>query len=154
MGITIYINKKTFFGAKESWLKKLIQEIFSLLKKRGDYELEINLLRPSAIQKLNKIYRGKNRPTTILSFVASESKGFVNAATSGQYLGEIFLCPSIIKKQAKKLQISTKEMMTIVMLHGILHLLGYTHNNEKNARKMEHKEEEILRALKRQSIIL
>ena len=61
------------------------------------------------------------------------------------YLGEIVICPEIVKENAKKYGIEEEHEMIKVFIHGILHLLGYDHEKtEKEAEKMESKQEKYL----------
>jgi probable rRNA maturation factor len=83
------------------------------------------------MQKLNKKYRKKNKPTDVLSFNFDE----------GNNLGEIVICPEFIKDNGKDFK---KEVMQ-VFIHGILHLLGYDHEKSKNQEKiMEKKQDKYL----------
>lgn len=80
-------------------------------------ELTIVLLSPVQMQKINFQFRKKNKPTDVLSFPSA----------SEHSLGEILLCPSILKKQARTHQVSVQNELTLMLTHGILHLLGYDH---------------------------
>jgi len=147
MSLKIIINKKTPYKIDEKWLKDTANRIFHLLKKKGDYECEINLICQARMKALNKKFRDKNKATAILSFVDSENKDFILPNSEYQYLGEIFLCPLVIQKEAKDLEISTKNHMTRLLVHGILHLLGHTHKNEQDSSVMERQEALILNKL-------
>jgi len=129
-------------------LKDQAQKVFDLLKKDDRYEFELNIICSNKMKELNRKFRQKNMSTTILTFVSRETKGFVDVPSKYEYLGEIFLCPMEIKRQAKVLEISTENYMTTLLVHGILHLLGYTHKTKKEMMVMENKEEELLKALK------
>jgi probable rRNA maturation factor len=147
MSLKITINKKTSYKIDEKWLKDTASEIFYLIETKENYECEINLICQARMKALNKKFREEDRATTILSFVASETKDFILPASQYQYLGEILLCPSIIQKEAKVLEISTKNHMTRLLLHGILHLLGYTHRDKQDSSVMERQEALILHKL-------
>ncbi len=146
--LKIYINTKTPLGFSENWLKDMAKKVFGLLKKEEDYEFEINIINPKQIRGVNKKFRDKDKATTILSFVSSEIKDkFIEAPSKYKYLGEIFLCPEEIEKQAKEIKISTKKQVTRILAHGILHLLEYGHDTDKRTREMEEIEEKISDAL-------
>ncbi|TRZ81896.1 rRNA maturation RNase YbeY [bacterium] len=152
--LKIYINIKVPFGIKaplgfnENWLKNTAEKVFGLLKKTGDYEFEINIIGSEEIKRINKKFRNKDKATTILSFVSSETKDkFIEAPSKYKYLGEIFLCIEEIEKQAKEIKISTRKQVTRILAHGILHLLEYGHDTDKRTREMEKKEKKILDAL-------
>jgi probable rRNA maturation factor len=139
---------KTSFRLKKDWFKDTAKKAFNLLKKAGNYEFEINVVSPEQMRKLNGDFRNKDESTTILSFVSSETKDkFIEAPSKYKYLGEIFICPEEIEKQAKEIKISTKIQVTRIFVHGILHLLEYGHDTDQRAREMEEKERKILRAL-------
>jgi probable rRNA maturation factor len=140
----IILNKRAILKTDDRWIKNVASKVFNLLEKDKNYECEINLICKRRMRILNKKFRSKNKATTILSFVANESKDFVIPISKRQYLGEIFLCPVEVGAEARKLKISTKEHMTRLIIHGILHLLGYDHEMEKNAVIMEKIEDDIL----------
>ncbi len=107
------------------------------------------------IRKLNKKFRRKNKATDVLSFELKESFGMEHSAELSRshqgkkYLGEIIICPEIVKKNAKKYKISIRDEVLKVFVHGILHLCGYDHEkSKKEAEKMEKKEEEYLSNIK------
>jgi len=144
MNLNINIIKKTPYKIDEKWLKDTAKRIFGLIKEKGDYECEINLICTARMKALNKKFRNKDKATTILSFVSGETKDFVLPPSKYQYLGEVLLCPSVIQKEAKDLEISTEKLMTQLLVHGILHLVGYTHKSDKDAREMESMEQKII----------
>ena len=78
-------------------------------------ELSLVLVGEGRIKALNKKYKGKNKVTDVLSF---------------DY-GEIFICVPQAKKQAKKLNHSLKEELSFLLIHGILHIAGYNHKQQK-----------------------
>ena len=93
------------------------------------------------IKKLNKKFRKKNKATDVLSFKLNE----------GNSLGEIIICPEVVKENAKKYlpagrqADAFKKEMIKVFVHGILHLLGYDHEkSEKEAKTMELKQNKYL----------
>jgi len=94
---------------------------------------------------LNALYRGIDRPTDVLSFPMHDR---VSAAGHAGPLGDIVICIPRAAGQAKEYGVGLYDELLRLLLHGLLHLLGYDH--EKNAyekRKMEKKEGELLNAL-------
>jgi probable rRNA maturation factor len=117
--------------------KKLFKELaFKVLKKetKGCFEkdLSIAIVAPSRIKELNKRYRKKDRPTDVLSFEDKES------------WGEIVICPAEVRRNAKKFNSNFKKELSRVLIHGVLHLLGYDHEKAKEEEKMKKKEEYYL----------
>jgi len=124
----IEANNLTGFKTNENFLKRIAQKVLAS-EKESKTELSIAFVGPVEIQKLNKKYRKKDRPTDILSFTYNHNSG------------EIVICPQEVKKNARRFDLTFKKELTRVLIHGILHLLGYDHEKSKiKAKKMEKKE--------------
>jgi probable rRNA maturation factor len=151
MKLQIKINTQEDAGFDKAWFRKISQQVFEFLNKEGNFLFNINLVNENQIQAINNKFRHKDQPTTILTFVDKDIKEkFINPENDYQSLGSIFLCPSQIRKQAKtRYKISTKELMTRMLIHGILHLLEYTHENEEKASLMEEKEDFLINQLEK-----
>ena len=111
----------------QKFLKENAKKILRYLKKQKK-SLSLVLVSSSVMKQKNHYWRKKNKTTTVLTF--SE--------------GDIFLCPEEIKKQALKRKISLKKFYQLLLVHSILHLFGYTHDNSKDAKKMETLEHKLL----------
>jgi len=121
-------------------LKSFAQVAKIVLKgeNRGTETVSLAFVDKEEIKKLNKKFRKKNKPTDVLSFDLSEDK----------YLGEIIICPEVVKENAQKYGASEKEEITKVFIHGILHLCGYDHEKSKaEEKRMEEKEKKYLSAI-------
>lgn len=157
----VFLDKKLLLGIAKKTLKEA--------KIKGEVELSIVFVGRTRIKEINKRYRGKNRVTDVLSF--SEPKDLRTKFQVGprkriQNLGEIVICPNEVKKNARRFTplgtIETrkkhkesksltgfssafKRELTKVLIHGILHLLGYDHEeDEQKAKKMQKKERRYL----------
>ena len=111
--------------------------------------LTVCLVTDSEMARWNRVYRGKNRPTNVLSFpvhAASSRRGsgWRNGRASG-YLGDIAIAPAIALRNARLLGRSFDDEMKILILHGILHLMGYDH--ETDTGQMNRREQRLRRAL-------
>jgi probable rRNA maturation factor len=82
-----------------------------------NYSLTVAIVGPTRIKKLNLIYRNKNKPTDILSFPLSKTEG------------EIYLCPSEMRREAKKFDRSYDNFIPFLFIHGCVHLKGYDHGS-------------------------
>jgi len=112
----------------KAFLKKVGQRVLKG-EKQTKKSLSIILIRQDRIKKLNKKYRGENKATDVLSFDYIET-------------GELLICLQKIKENAKIYQTSFKKELTRILIHGILHLLGYDHEKSAiKAEKMRKKEE-------------
>ena len=85
------------------------------------------------MRKLNKKFRKKNKATDVLSFDLNEPFGVAQDKGS---LGEIVICPEVVKENAQKYGVPEKKEMLKVFIHGILHLCGYDHEKSKAEEKI------------------
>ena len=102
----------------------------------------ISLVNDLYIKKLNKLYRGKNKPTDVLSFSAPKE-----VPSLKDFLGDVIISVQTAKKNAKAEGVSLKEEFVRLTVHGLLHLLGYDHEAgvEKNkAQKMMKLQEKVI----------
>jgi probable rRNA maturation factor len=131
------INKKNFSTVAKKVLLGENERIKSLSLAFVDKE---------EIKKLNKKYRGKNKSTDVLSFGEDSKCQIPNSEFN--YLGEVVICPAVVKENAKKYGAPFSREIIKVFVHGILHLLGYDHEaSEKEAKEMEAKEKHYLSIL-------
>ncbi len=114
----------------------------SVLRKegRGGLRVQIVFVGPTEIQRLNRVYRKKNYVTDVLSFRELDEGPFADV----DYLGEIVLCRSKIRTQAREYEVSYREELLRMTVHGTLHLLGYDHIKPRDARVMLPRQEAYL----------
>lgn len=146
----IEINNLTTNPIDENFLKKIAKFVLKEEKKGASY-LSIALIGPGRMRKLNKRYLGKNRVTDVLAFPESKvplEKFKIFPPQKVPPLGEIVICLREVKKNAKRFNSSFKEELARILIHGILHLLGYDHEKDKvAAKKMEEKQNYYLKHL-------
>lgn len=105
------------------------------------------------IKQLNNKFRGKNCPTNVLSFPASSENYEVKStltpaeANNPHELGDIAIAFEICKKEATESQVKFEHHVYHLIIHSVLHLLGFDHEEEKNASKMEKIEVQVLAKL-------
>jgi len=95
---------------------------------------------------LNKQYRQIDKATNVLSFPAE-----LPSQIELQFLGDIVICASIVEREAQQQGKQSNEHWAHLLVHGILHLQGYDHENDHQAEEMESLEIEILQKLKIQN---
>jgi probable rRNA maturation factor len=105
------------------------------------FEISILLTSDVAVRTLNAAYRGIDKPTNVLSFPAGES-----AAGDVVLLGDVVIAYQTVAREAKEARKSLKDHLSHMVVHGVLHLLGYDHEIASDAKKMERLETEILAA--------
>jgi probable rRNA maturation factor len=116
--------------AVEAPLRKRITNYWAELRRRrvlsqtqADQKVLVAIVTAAESQRLNFQFRGKKRPTDVLSFAPLEASD----------LGELVLCHSVIAQQAKGNGWSVVDEYAYMILHGVLHLLGYDHETSDNA---------------------
>ena len=111
------------------------------------------LVTNAEIARWNRVYRGKDRPTDVLSFPveANAKPRRAQRKDSGDYrdyrdyLGDIAIAPEVARRNAKQFGRAFGDEMRILILHGILHLMGYDH--ETDTGQMERREKHLRRSL-------
>jgi probable rRNA maturation factor len=102
-----------------------------------DAALTLLLAGDEKLRALNRAFRGKDRPTNVLSFPAG----------APDYLGDIALAYGVTAKEAREQRTSFADHAAHLVVHGVLHLLGYDHQTGRDARMMEPLEAKILAGL-------
>lgn len=97
------------------------------------------------MQRLNQLWRGKRKPTNVLSFPAEAA---LDPGAPPAYLGDIALGFEICAAEARAAGKPFADHVTHLVVHGVLHLLGYDHETEAQAGAMEPRETELLAQLK------
>ena len=114
-------------------------------------ELSVRLAGDDEVRALNAHWRGKDKPTNVLSFPMAEPYELEQADEDGPaiMLGDIILAHGVVEREAAEKGVSINEHATHLVVHGTLHLLGYDHVAEADAAEMESRE---VRALARLGI--
>lgn len=94
------------------------------------------------VRQLNKTHRGFDKPTNVLSFPSAQ--GPFELEEEGHYLGDVVLAFETIEKEANDLKRSKSDHLSHLVIHGLLHLLGYDHETDQEARLMEQLEISLL----------
>lgn len=116
----------------------------SISETNKDFEVSVVLADDDMLQQLNSQYRGKDRPTNVLSFPTELSDD--NRLPNGEPmpLGDIVLSFDTLDREAKDLKIEMRDHFTHLLVHGMLHLIGFDHETDEDAAEMETKEIDIL----------
>ena len=129
--------------APEKWERFAVEVSRAVLSylALSEAELSILLCDDATIHPLNRDYRGKDKPTDVLSFAQREGDF---AFIDDDVLGDVIVSMDTTIRQAKERKHSTQTELRVLLVHGILHLLGYDHIEDDEAEIMEAKEREIL----------
>jgi probable rRNA maturation factor len=110
-------------------------------------EVSIWITDEDELQMLNRTYRGVDRSTDVLSFGAEEDGSFVVAPDQPRHIGDLAVSYPHVVRQAEEYGHSRQRELCYLVTHGMLHLLGYDHEQPDDARRMRTREEALLRAL-------
>jgi probable rRNA maturation factor len=114
----------------------------------------VSLVTEAQMARWNRVYRGKSGPTDVLSFpveIMPKKRGpkiqrlGVNGFATDNYLGDIAIAPAVARRNARRFGRTFEQEMHILVLHGMLHLMGYDH--ETDTGQMELRERKLRRSL-------
>lgn len=124
------------------WIATVLSKA-SKSKSTTSAEITLRIVNSTESAKLNEAYRHKKGPTNVLSFPDTPIPGI-----KSNYLGDLVICAKLVEEEALHLKIKPKDHWAHLIIHGTLHLLGYDHLNDKDAKKMEGLEVIILKGFK------
>jgi probable rRNA maturation factor len=102
-------------------------------------ELTIRVVGAAESRRLNRTWRGKNKPTNVLSFGGNRD--------IPHFLGDLAICAPVVAREAREQGKSAAAHWAHMVVHGVLHLLDYDHENDRDAGLMEARETKILAQL-------
>ncbi len=105
-------------------------------------EIVIRLVDEAESRELNRTYRGKDRPTNVLSFPSD-----LPEIVASDLLGDLVICAPVVLREAREQGKSADQHWAHMVVHGVLHLLGYDHLDEDDAETMEQLEIEVMAGL-------
>lgn len=132
--MNILIVNDSKYAVPRKFISQWMKDLTTDLKKRrvikseqASREITLVFLDKKAAKKINFEFRGKDYATDVLSFDSLDKSS----------LGELILCPEVLKRQAKEHGLTYRHELGYMLLHGVLHLLGYDHETSENdAREM------------------
>ena len=129
----------------DAWVTRAIEAAGTA----NDVEVSVRIVSADEIQALNHDYRDKDKATNVLSFPAGPLAGLPDDAPA--LLGDIVICASVVDSEAAEQGKTIGNHWAHMLVHGVLHLLGYDHINKKDATIMEALEVKILSKLNYQN---
>ena len=121
----------------ESWVRAALRG-----RRGGRVEVNIALFGTRDARRLNRDWRGKDYATNVLSFPCRPEPGEKSAL-----LGDLAICPAVVAREAREQGKPVRDHFAHLVVHGVLHLLGYDHENERDAIEMEGIERKVLAKL-------
>jgi probable rRNA maturation factor len=151
--INVHIEQKLKVSLNESWFRDIALETFKAEGIASPLEMGLVVTDSETIQQLNKTYRGENEPTDVLAFYMlphmeqEHEQSFVAPPDGIHHLGEVVISYPQAVQQAREQGHSVAQELTLLVVHGVLHLLGYNHEEPEERQHMRARESEILKML-------
>lgn len=108
----------------------------------NEVEMVIRLVDEPESQQLNRDYRGKDKPTNVLSFPFDAPE-----VVTTPLIGDLVVCAPVVAREAQQQHKTLEAHWAHMVIHGVLHLQGYDHQTDEEAEMMEDREREILQTL-------
>ncbi len=145
--IGIHVEEEFRGLVDEGWVGRVAQTVLKAEGVAPPYEVSLVFTDSEAVRQLNRDYRGVDEPTDVLAFCMLPQKGddsFTLPPDEVTRLGEVIIsCPQAVE-QAKEQGHSTERELALLVIHGILHLLGYDHEEPEEEAEMRTREKELL----------
>jgi len=146
--IEIYVEEEFQGLVDESWVGRIAQQVLKAEEVAPPYEMSLVFTDSETVRRLNRDYRGMDEPTDVLAFYMlpqKEAADFFALPPDGvTRLGEVIISYPQAVEQAKEQEHSTERELALLIIHGILHLLGYDHEEPEEEAKMRTREKEFL----------
>ena len=140
MNIAILDETGELSAGLKTGLKKISLKVLKALGAPKDSELSVTFIHDKQMRELNREYRNIDRTTDVLSFPQGEGPG-------GTLLGDIIISIETSLRNSRRYGTAHEEEIKKLLVHGILHLLGYDHKKKREREEMREKEREILKSL-------
>ena len=141
------LANQTNFTPNLNLITKVVRAFNRQAKNKSDGNFSLVFTDGPTIRKWNRIYRGKDKITDVLSFAEADAE--FSGHNESKDLGEILICVSRAKSQAKEYGWSIDEEINRLLVHGLAHLIGYEHEgvSKKEEKKMIDFEKKVLTSL-------
>lgn len=140
--IDIQNASNTALPLTEEELEALVK--LALRDHRSEAELTVRLVDAEEMIHLNNSYRKQNKTTNVLAFPADLPS---HIELECPFLGDVLICPEVLLAESQQLHKSLKEHWSLILIHGVLHLLGFDHIKEEDAQVMQGIEIKLLAEL-------
>jgi probable rRNA maturation factor len=146
--IEIFVGDEFRGVVDGGWVKKIVRQILKAEGVAPPYEVSLVFTNSEAVKQLNRDYRGVDEPTDVLAFCMLPQKGadssFALPPDGVTRPGEVIISYPRAVAQAKEQGHSPERELALLVVHGILHLLGYDHEEPEEESKMRERERELL----------
>jgi probable rRNA maturation factor len=147
--IEIFVEEKFRGVVNGGWIRKIVRQILKAERVASPYEVSLVFTDSETVKQLNRDYRGLDEPTDVLAFYMLPQKGaddsFALPPDGVTRLGEVIISYPQAVAQAREQGHSPERELALLVIHGILHLLAYDHEEPEAESKMRKRERELLK---------
>jgi rRNA maturation RNase YbeY len=132
------------------------QKVATFVNLKSEAEITVSIIGDRKMKQLNHRFRGKDTTTNVLSFTATEAgtaPGFKTPVDNVLYIGDVVVSYPVAMEEAIKENEIIDERVAFLVSHGLLHLFGYDHEKDLEAKEMEAIEDQIMLEIKAPAII-
>jgi probable rRNA maturation factor len=149
MEINVLIDEELKEKLEIGWLQGVAEQVLTALGVGNNAELGLFIATGERVKQLNRDYLGRDELTDVLAFSAGEEVGgghpsFVQPPDGVLHLGEVIIAYPQAVAQAGEYKHSVKREILTLIIHGVLHLLGYEHDKPELELKMRAREKEVM----------
>jgi len=138
------VNEYSFSFTYEKQFEELLKRALTITNRDSNIAISCIFVDDEKIHEINKTYRNIDRVTDVISFALLDDDTFILPEEELTELGDIFISIDTCIAQASEYQHTFERELCFLFVHGVLHLLGYDHMNEKDEKKMIALQKEIL----------
>lgn len=144
MKVTVSVARRVTAPVSDAWVGKLVESALRGAKAKGVDEVGVVFVADKEMFSLNTAYRGKRKTTDVLSF---GNDGSWKGEGGDGLLGDIVISMPQIRRQAAEAKKPVRDELAMMLVHGVLHLMGYDHETVKDEKKMFPLQKRILKKL-------
>jgi len=146
--VAVSVEEKFRGLVDEDWVREIAQMVLKAESVTPPYEVSLVFTNSETVRRLNRDYRGVDEPTDVLAFYMLPEKEteptFILPPDGITRLGEVIVSYPQAVEQAKEQGHSVDKELALLIIHGILHLLGYDHEQPEEEKRMRGREQELL----------
>ena len=146
MLVTVEIsNEQDDFAIDESGLERIARFVLAAEGTDEDAELSVGIVGEARMTELNEKYAGQSGPTDVLAFAYDEFDEERQQDTEEPVLlGDVVLCPAVAARNAAEYESAVDRELELLLVHGLLHLLGYDHVDTEEEEAMRFRQSELI----------
>ncbi len=153
--LSIQIEEPFVGLVAEDWMKRVVEITLVAAGIGGPVDIGLVIAGDDTVRNLNRDYRGVDNTTDVLAFALSQPGGdevehFIMPPDKTLHLGEIFISYPQAERQAEEQNHPLERELALLVIHGVLHLLGYEHERPEAGERMRAMESKVLDAIEKE----